>query len=147
MEYDETSNKNSVGNEKILEKLCESVLSKQTNSEGIEGLAKKLAENVKNPDDAAELIKKMDKTKEKRNDILMIVYQQGKIFKRFKTDNKFINVVTIIEISKATINFKIAIVKFFDGYPKIKKSFISLYYLKNNFRVIKEVCQEHASEF
>ena len=92
MEYDETSNKNSVGKEKILEKSCESVLSKQTESEGIEGLAKKLAENVKNPDDAAELIKKMDQMiGTKRNDVLMIAYQQGKIFKRFKTDNKFIN--------------------------------------------------------
>ena len=144
MEYDETSKKNSVDKENILEKLCESVLSEQTESEGIEGLGKKLAENV----DAAELIKKMDEMiGTKRNDVLMIAYQQGKIFKRFKTDNKFINAVTKFEITKATINFKIAIVKFIDEYPKMKKSCISLYYLKNNFRVIKEVCQEHASEF
>ena len=132
MEYDETSKKNSVDKENILEKLCESVLSEQTESEGIEGLGKKLAENV----DAAELIKKMDEMiGTRRNDVLMIAYQQGKIFKRFKTDNKFINAVTKFEITKATINFKIAIVKFIDDY------------LKNNFRVIKEVCQEHASEF
>ena len=132
MEYDETSKKNSVDEENILEKLCESVLSEQTESEGIEGLGKKLAENV----DAAELIKKMDEMiGTRRNDVLMIAYQQGKIFKRFKTDNKFINAVTKFEITKATINFKIAIVKFIDDY------------LKNNFRVIKEVCQEHASEF
>ena len=148
MEYDETSKKNSVSKEKILEKLCKSVLSKQTESEGVEGLAKKLAENVKNPDDAAELIKKMDKMiGTKRNDVLTIVYQLGEIFKRFKTDNKFINAVTKFETSNATINFKIAIVKFIDEYPKMKKFCISLYYLKNNFRVIKEACQEHASEF
>ena len=102
MEYDETSKKNSVDKENILEKLCESVLSEQTESEGIEGLGKKLAENV----DAAELIKKMDEMiGTKRNDVLMIAYQQGKIFKRFKTDNKFINAVTKFEITKATINF------------------------------------------
>ena len=29
----------------------------------------------------------------------------------------------------------------------MKKSCISLFYLKNNFRVVKNVCQEHASEF
>ena len=78
---------------------------------------------------------------------MIIAYQQGKIFKKFITDNKFINAVTKFEISKATINFKIGIVIFIDEYPKIRQSCISLYYLKNNFRIIKEVCQEHASEF
>ena len=77
----------------------------------------------------------------------MIAYQQGKTFKKFITDNKFINAVTKFEISKATINFKIAIVKFIDEYPKMRKLCISLYYLKNNFKLIREVCQEHASEF
>ena len=85
--------------------------------------------------------------KTKKNDILMIAYQQVKYLKKFKTDNKFINAVTKFEISKAKINFKIGIVKFIDEYPKMLKSCISLYYLKNNFRVIKEFCQEHASEF
>ena len=70
---------------KILEKLYELVLSEETESEDNEKLAEngieKLAENVKNPDDAAELIKKMDKMiKTKKNKILMIAYQQGKIF-------------------------------------------------------------------
>ena len=77
----------------------------------------------------------------------MIAYQQGKIFKKFITNNKFINAVTNFEIGKATTNFKIGIVKFIDEYPKMWKSCISLYYLKNNFRIIKQVCQEHASEF
>ena len=77
----------------------------------------------------------------------MIAYQHGKIFRRFKTDNKFISAVSAFTISETTINFKVDIVKFIDKYPKMKKSCISLYYLKNNFRVIKEVCQEHASEF
>ena len=77
----------------------------------------------------------------------MIVYQQDKIFRRFKTDNNFISAVSAFEISKTTINFKIDIVKFIDKYPKMQKSCISLHYLKNNFRVIKEFCQEHDSEF
>ena len=77
----------------------------------------------------------------------MIAYQQDKIFRRFKTDHKFINAVTEFKISITTINFKIDITKFIDKYPKMQKSCISLYYLKNNFRVIKEVCHEHANEF
>ena len=126
-----------------MEKLRESI-SEQTESKGIEELAK----NVENPNETAKLIKDMDKMIAiKKNNILMIAYQHDKIFRRFKTVNKFIIAVSAFEISKTTINFKIDIVKFIDKYPEIQESFISLYYLKNNFRVIKEVCQEHASEF
>ena len=32
-------------------------------------------------------------------------------------------------------------------YPRMEKSCISLYYLKNNFRIIKEICKENAFEF
>ena len=90
----------------------------------------------------------MDKMIEiKKNNILIIAYQQGKIFRRFKVNDKFTSAVNAFEISKTTINFKIGIVKFIDEYPKMQKSCISLCYLKNNFRVIKVVCQEHASGF
>ena len=51
------------------------------------------------------------------------------------------------EISKTTMNSKIDIVNFIDKYPKMRKSSISLFYLKNNFRIVKNVCQEHASQF
>ena len=77
----------------------------------------------------------------------MIAYEQGKIFKEFKTDNKFISAVSAFKISKVTINFKIGIMEFMDKYPRMGKPCISLYYLKNNFSIIKEVCQENASEF
>ena len=85
--------------------------------------------------------------KSKKNNILLIAYHQGEIFKRFKTNHKFISTFIAFKICKTTINFKIDIVKFIDIYPKMQTSLISLHYLKNNFRVIKEVCQEHASEF
>ena len=105
-----------------------------------------MAKNVDNPNDAAQLIKKMDKMiKSNKNSILKISYQQGKIFKEFKTDNKFTSAVSAFKISKTTINFKIDIVRFIDIYPKVQTFCISLNYVKNNFRVIKEVCQEHAS--
>ena len=65
-------------------------------SEPIESkVIKELAKNVDNPDDAAELIKKMDyMIKSKKNKILLIAYHQGEIFKRFKINDKFISVVT-----------------------------------------------------
>ena len=74
-----------------MEKLRESIMSEPIESKVI----KELAKNVDNPDDAAELIKKMDyMIKSKKNKILLIAYHQGEIFKRFKTNDKFISVVT-----------------------------------------------------
>ena len=105
---------------------------------------KELAKNIDNPDGAAELIKKTENIiKSKKSNILLIAYQQGEIFRKFKTNNNFISAISALKISKATINFEIDIVKFIDMYPKIQTSCISLHY----FRVIKEACQEHASEF
>ena len=107
-----------------------------------------MAKNVGNPNDVAQFVKKMDKMiKSNKSSILKISYQQGKIFKEFKTDNKFTSAVSAFKISKTTINFKIDIVIFIDMCPKMQTFCISLYYVKNNFRVIKEVYQEHASEF
>ena len=98
-------------------------MSKQIESKGIEELAK----NVDNPDYAAELIKNMEKMiMSKKNNILMIAYQQGELFKRL-----IYSALSTFQIRKTTINFKIDI-KFIDMYPKMQTSCISLYYLKNN---------------
>ena len=107
-----------------------------------------LIRTTSNPNDAIELVNKLDKlTKCNKNNILVLAYQQGKVFQKFKSSNKFVSAVTEFGISKTNINFKIDIVKYIENDPKMKKSCISLFYLKNNFRVIKNVCQEHASEF
>ena len=53
--------------------------------------------------------------------------------------------VAKFKIHKTTINFKIGIIKFIDDYPNMRKSSISLHFLKNNFRVIKDVCKKYAS--
>ena len=60
----------------------------------------------------------------------MLAYHQGIIFKKHKENNKFISAVTEFKISKATINFTIGIIKFIDDCPKLRKSCISLHYLK-----------------
>ena len=77
----------------------------------------------------------------------MLAYQQEMVFQKFKKNNKVANAKTEFEISKTTMNFQIDIVNFIDKYPKMRTLCISFFYLKNNFRIIKNVCQEHASEF
>ena len=128
----------------ILEKLMESIMIGEVDYKDIENLSI----SVKSPNDAAELISKIERViKSRKNSILVLAYPQGVIFKRFKENSMFTSAVINPKISKSTINFKIGIVQFIHDYPKMKKSSIFLHFLKNNFRIIKEVCREHSSEF
>ena len=122
----------------------ESIMSEEVDSEGIEELSR----SVDSPDDAAKLVGRIEHTmKSKKNNILILACHHRLIFKKFKENDKFTGAVTNLKIGKATINFKIGIIKFLDDYPKMQKSLVSFHFLKNNFKVIKEVCREHASEF
>ena len=114
----------------ISEKLCESIMSEKIESKGVEDFSK----NVDNPDDIAKLIKKIDKMiKIKKKHILKLAYEQGVIFRRFKTNTRFASAISEFKISKATINFKIDIVKFIDKYPKMRTSCVSLFLSKKQF--------------
>ena len=105
----------------ILEKLMESVMSKEVDSKGIEDLSR----NMDSPDDAAKLVGKIERVmKSKKNNMLTLAYHQGLIFKKFKENSKFTGAVT---------NLKLGIIKFIDDYPKMRKSSVSLHFLKNNF--------------
>ena len=141
----ETRRPPKLSEDQLLQRLLDSLISKEEiETKGL----KESIKNTSNPNDAIELVKKLDKlTKCSTNNILVWAYQQGKVFQKFKSNNKFVSAVTEFGISKTTVNFKIDIVKFIENYPKIKKSCISLFYLKNNFQIIRNVCQEHASEF
>ena len=100
------------------------------------------------PDDAAELVGRIECImKSKENNILILAYHQGVIFKKFKENSKFTGAITNLKVGKATINSKIGIIRFLDDCLKMRKSSVSLNFLKSNFRIIKEVCREHASEF
>ena len=122
----------------------ESIVIREVDCKDIENLSS----SVKSPNDAAELISKIERViKSRKNSILVLAYHQGVIFKRFKENSMFTSAVTNLKISKSTINFKVGIIQFINDYPKMKKSSISLHFLKNNFRIIKEVCREHSSEF
>ena len=133
-------------NDRVLKKLQDPLINsnEEIETKGLEQLIK----TTDNPNDVIELVKKLDKlTKHTKTNILVLAYQQEKVFQKFRVNNKFLSAVTEFGISKTNINFKIDIVNFIENYPRMKKSFISLFYLKNNFRIIKNVCQEHASEF
>ena len=97
---------------KILEKFCRSII-EQAESEGLETNddIEKLPNDLKDPNDAFKLINRMDKMiNTKKSKTLTIVRKLGEVFKKFKTDNKFMSAVKKFNISKAAINFKIGIV-------------------------------------
>ena len=150
MGFDETKKQPRLSKEYVYEKLRDSLIINSKEEIETKGL-EQLIRTTDNPNDAIELVKKLDKlTKCSKNSILVLAYIATKVFQKFKSNNKFVSAVTEFGISKITINFKIDIVKFIENYPKMKKSCILLFCLKNNFRVIKKharTCQEHASEF
>ena len=132
--------------EQVLEKLRDSLINskEEIENKGLEQTVK----NTRDPHNAIYLAKKIDKMiKCSNNNILTLMYQQGRIFQKFKMNKGFSSTVTEFGIIKTTLNFKIDVVNFINQYPGMRKSSISLFYLKNNFRAIKNVCQEHAFEF
>ena len=108
----------------------------------------KTAKSVKSLEEAVEAVNNMEKIiKSKKCNILWLTYQRGQIFEKFKMNGNFIDMVKKFRISKSTILFKISIVKFVNKYSRMEESFFSLHFLKNNFKIIKEICHEDASEF
>ena len=106
------------------------------------------AKRAKSSEEAMEVVKEIEKIiRSNKCNILWLAYQQGRIFKIFKLNDNFINVVNIFRISKSTLVFKISIEKFLNRYPRIKKLSLSLHFLNNNFKIIKEIFHENASEF
>ena len=107
----------------IFEKLMESIMSEEIDSEGVEDLSR----SVDSPDYAAKLTGRIERImKSKKNNILILAYHQGLIFKKFTENIKFTGAVSNLKIGKATIDFKIGIIKFLDDYPKMWKSLVSL---------------------
>ena len=68
----------------------------------------KEAEEIQEPEEAAKVIKQYeDIIKTKKKGIISIVYCQGKIFKRFKENERFVKLVSQLGIYQNTIIFKI----------------------------------------
>ena len=85
------------------------------------------------------------KTNKKK--IIGFAYEQGKVFKKFKEDTKFKNLVEQFKINKSTIIFKINIVKLEDNYKKVLTSSVTLNFLKSYFKSIKSICKENPELF
>ena len=66
----------------------------------------KEAEEVQDPEEAAEIIKRYeDVIKTKKKGITNVAYLQGQVFKRFKEKEKFAKLVSELGIHKTTIIF------------------------------------------
>ena len=64
---------------------------------------------------------------------MWLTYEQGKTFKKIKANGTFMNLVNQFGVSKSTMVFKIAIVRFLNKYPKMKKSLLSFHF-SNSFQ-------------
>ena len=81
----------------ILEKLMESIMSEEVDSEGIEDLSR----NVDSPDDAGRLVGRIERIiNSKKNNIFILAYYQGLIFKKYKENAKFTGAVTNLKIGR-----------------------------------------------
>ena len=108
----------------------------------------KTAKSVKTPEEVVEAVNNMEKIiKSNKCNILWLALKKGQIFEKFKTNECFIGMVKEFGISKSNILFKISIVKSVNKYPRMKKSSLSLHFLKKNFKIIREICHENSSEF
>ena len=90
-----------------------------------------------------ETVNNMEKIiKGKKCNVLWLAYRQGQMFEKLKMNDKI-----LLNMVKFIILFKTLIVKFVNKNAIVKKSSLSLHFLKNNFKIIKEICHENASEF
>ena len=106
------------------------------------------AKEIQEPEEAAEVIKQCEYIiKTKKKGIISIAYYQGKVFKRFKENEKFIKLVSQLGIHKNTIIFKINVFKLCEKSPKLLRSSIGLGVFKNYHKDIKAVCRENEENF
>ena len=103
----------------------------------------KRADKVKKPEDAAGIIKEYEEILHaKKKGIIAVAFYQGKIFKRFKERENFIQMVGKLKIQKSTIVFKINLLKLIEKHPKLLKSSLTLAFLKNYFKDIKQFAKK-----
>ena len=85
------------------------------------------AKKVEKPEDGAGIIKHYEEViRTKKKDIISIAHHQGKMFKRFRKNEKFIKLVSEFKVHKSTGKFKINIFKLIDKHPKLMNSSATL---------------------
>ena len=131
--------------DEIKKQLLESIA--VNNAVEIDEISKR-ADKVEKPEDAANIIKQHGEIlRTKKKGIIAVAFHQGKVFKRFKGKEKFMQMVGKLKIHKSTIVFKINLFKLIEKHPKLMKSSVTLTFLKNYFKGIKQICKENSSEF
>ena len=104
----------------------------------------KKAEDIQEPEEAVEVIKQYKYIiKTKKKGLISIAYYQGKVFTRFKENEKFIKLVSQLGIHKNTIIFKINVFKLCERYPRLLRFSIGLGFFKNYHKDVKAVCREN----
>ena len=95
---------------------------------------------VDKSEDAADLIRKYEEIlRTKRKGIISVAYHQGRVFSRFREKEKFVRLVADFGVRKGTIIFKIK-------YLRLGRSSVTLSFMKNYFKDIKQICKV-SSEF
>ena len=131
--------------EEIKKQMLESII---INEVAESEILNKEAEEIQQPEEAAKVIKQYeDIIKTKKEGIISIGYYQGKIFKRFKENEKFVKLVSQLGIHKNTVIFRINVFKLCERYPKLLRSSIGLGFFKNYHKDIKTVCRENEEDF
>ena len=104
----------------------------------------KQAERVEKPEDAADFIKRYEEIlRTKTKGIISVAFYQGKLFKRFREKEQFMQMVGKLKIHKSTIVFKINAFKLIEKHTKLMKSSVTLTFLKNYFKDIRHICEEY----
>ena len=88
-----------------------------------------------NGEDAVKVVQEFaDIIKNKKSDIIWLVYHQGRLFQKFKEKERFVSMVLKFGANKSTIVFKIALGKLIENYLKVKNSSLSLHYLQKQLK-------------
>ena len=107
----------------------------------------KEAEEVQDPEEAAEIIKRYeDVIKTKKKEIINVAYHQGQVFKIFKEKEKFAKLVSELGIHKTTIICRINAFKLCKKYPKLLTSSIGLGFFNDYHKDIKAICEENEKD-
>ena len=121
--YNAVKQSRRLNKEQIKKQLIESFVSDDANKKELSARADAITDYR----EAMEIIKECEsiiRTNKKK--IIGFAYEQGKIFKKFKEDTNFKNLVEEFGISKSTIIFKLNMVKLVDKYKQMLTSSVTL---------------------
>ena len=109
----------------------------------------KWANVVESFEEAMDFIKKYEEDiiKTNKKNVIFFAYQQGKVFRKFKENRKFKNLVEQFKITKGTIMFKINIFKLVGEYPQMMTSSVTLKFLKSIHKYINNISKENQEDF